>query len=59
MEEEKDNKNPYLGNAGLIRDQRYRTDPECRCRTEAVEYRKKCRCHTNFFSDVPVSWHYL
>jgi hypothetical protein len=23
--------------------------PECRCRTEAVDYRKKCRCRNNFF----------
>jgi hypothetical protein len=23
--------------------------PECRCRTEAADYRKKCRCRTNFF----------
>jgi hypothetical protein len=22
--------------------------PECRCRTEAADYRKKCRCRTNF-----------
>jgi hypothetical protein len=23
--------------------------PECRCRTEADDYRKKCRCRTNFY----------
>ncbi len=23
--------------------------PECRCRTEDVDYQKKCRCRTNFF----------
>jgi hypothetical protein len=22
--------------------------PECRCRTEGADYRKKCRCRTNF-----------
>jgi hypothetical protein len=36
-----------LGNAGLIRYQRYRTEP--RCRTEAADSRKKCRCLTNFY----------
>ncbi len=37
--------------------------PECRCRTEADDFRKKCRCRTNFFSafrhlliTADVSW---
>jgi hypothetical protein len=29
--------------------------PECQCRIEAADYRKKCRCRTNFFqhSGIP------
>ncbi len=34
--------------------------PECRCRTEAADYRKKCRCRNNFFPtfrhSVIFSW---
>jgi hypothetical protein len=39
-----------LGNAGLIRDAvpDWTLMPECRCRTEEADCRKKCRCRTNF-----------
>ncbi len=33
--------------------------PECRCRTEAADYRKKCRCRTNFFPAFRHSVIYL
>ncbi len=33
--------------------------PECRCRTEAVDYRKKCRCRINFFPAFQHSGIYI
>ncbi len=33
--------------------------PECRCRTEAADYRRKCRCRTNFFPAFRHSVIYL
>ncbi len=35
--------------------------PECRCQTEAADYRKKCRCWTNFspaFRHLHMIFHY-
>jgi hypothetical protein len=50
-----------LGNAGLIRDQHYRTGPdaECRCRIDTDDYRKKCPCRTKIISSIPVFQHLL
>jgi hypothetical protein len=45
-----------LGNAGLIRDLWYRTDPDaaCRRRIDTVDYRKKCRCRSNLSPIIPA-----
>ncbi len=39
------------------REQRYNWPlmPECRCLTEAVDYRKKCRCRIDFFRHLQPS----
>ncbi len=42
-----ENVDPIAGQyAGLVRDQRYRTEPWCRIETD--DHRKKCRCRTFF-----------